>query len=579
MKLERLPNEVFHDLFEFFDPMELLHAFEGLNTRFNRLLFIYFRWYRLDFRSLSKLNFKLMCKQYLPLIIDHVSSICPSNDEETSQSYKHLIPYGLTIDEFTNLRSLLLQKINSSDTILNITSDCFYLPYLTHLKIVECTFTCGKSSQQLINNIWHIINLTHCSLDVIFARTFTFVGLPIISKSIKYLSIKKFTFSSMELTHLLRSTPSLRHIFITFAQIVNTELDRIFPIPLITSLQLQFNDSLSALISILKNMPNLLHLKLETGTINLNGNQWKQILIDYVPKIKIFRFLMKVFSFRHNNMDEQLEDFLNTFRTPFWLDDHQWFVRCDWPQHTNKVFILYTLPYCFSDTYVIYQNRWSKATCPNAHDYDSYNRVTNVFYKGRVDNLALYPRCYPNIRRLTLKLPFDNNFLTIIPTLDHLTSLNVIETRDNSRSESQLKALLVRAPRLAFLSVDVITFLQWAQSNITHASLRRLHLKHYRDRMNHYMNATQCSILADSLLGRQCEVLAIRIESRTIILDLIHKMCSLRALNCECKDDNWINNSLLCPKDELVEWLRNSLPETYSISRHEPRLVRLWINN
>ncbi|CAF4764779.1 unnamed protein product [Rotaria sp. Silwood2] len=117
--------------------MELLHAFEGLNTRFNRLLFIYFRSYRLDFRSLSKSNFKLMCKQYLPLIIDHVSSICLSNDEETSQSYKHLNHYGLTIDEFINLRSLLLQKMNSSDTILNITSDCFYLPYLTHLKIVE----------------------------------------------------------------------------------------------------------------------------------------------------------------------------------------------------------------------------------------------------------------------------------------------------------------------------------------------------------------------------------------------------------------------------------------------------------
>ncbi|CAF0909492.1 unnamed protein product [Rotaria sordida] len=362
-----------------------------------------------------------------------------------------------------------------------------------------------------------------------------------------------------ELNHLLRSTPSLQHLCITFGQSIDTKLDRVFPIPLITTLKLNFNGSLLALTSILQNMPNLLHLKLETETINLNGNQWKQILIDYVPKIKIFRFLMKVFSFRHNYTEEQLEDFLDTFRTPFWLDEHQWFIRCNWPQHINK-------------------NQWSKTTCPNARDYNSYDRVMNVFYKGRIDNLTLLPRCFPNIRRLTLRFPCNNHFWTIIPTLDHLTSLNVIETRENSRSEFLLEDLLNRAPRLDFLSVDGILFLSLVQLNISHTSLRRLQLKHYRARMNRYMNATQCSILADSLFGHQCEVLEIRVENRTIILDLVHKMYNLRALNCECQDDNWSNNSLLCSKDEFVEWLRNSLPKTYLVNRHQSRPVRLWIN-
>ncbi|CAF1244999.1 unnamed protein product [Rotaria sordida] len=87
--------------------------------------------------------------------------------------------------------------------------------------------------------------------------------------------------SEWELNHLLRSTPYLQHLCITFGQSIDTKLDRVFPIPLITTLKLDFNGSLLALTSILQNMPNLLHLKLETETINLNGNQWKQILIDY----------------------------------------------------------------------------------------------------------------------------------------------------------------------------------------------------------------------------------------------------------------------------------------------------------
>jgi hypothetical protein len=382
----------------------------------------------------------------------------------------------------------------------------------------------------------------------------------------------------MELAHLLSLTPSLQYLCITFGEAIGSELHRIFPAPLMTSLKLYFDGSLSALTNILESMPNLTHLKFETGTINLNGNQWRETLIKYVPKTKTFRFLMKVFSFKHNNLEEALEDLLNTFRTPFWLNDHKWFVRCDWPQHSNKMFVLYTLPYCFSNTYVIYQNRWSKTTCLDANDYNSYDRVMNVFYKGCINNIVLFPRYYPNIRRLTLRLPFDKHFWTIISTLDNLTSLKVIETREHNLSESQLKNLLNRTPRLQFLSIDAKSFIQLAILTITHPSLRRLELKHYHDRINRYMNATQCSILSNSLLGRQCEVLIIRVENRTIILDLINSMGNLRALTFQCQDDNSTKNSLLPTKDELVEWLQNSLPQTYSVSRHQSRFIRLWIN-
>ncbi|CAF2537333.1 unnamed protein product [Rotaria sp. Silwood2] len=121
-------------------------------------------------------------------------------------------------------------------------------------------------------------------------------------------------------------------------------------------------------------------------------------------------------------------------------------------------------------------------------------------------------------------------------------------------------------------------FLSLTQLNITHSSLRRLHLKHYRAKMNRYMNTAQYFILGDSSLERQGEVLLIRVENRAIILDLARTMDNLRALNCRCQDDIWNNNSLLFSKDELVEWLRNSVSEKCSIRRQQSRLIQLWIH-
>ena len=574
MNLESLPNEVLHEFFEYFNPIEIIHAFQDLNSRFNRLLFIYFSSYRLDFRATSKSKFDLICKQYLPSIVDRIRSLCLSEGDETPQLYENLTAYCLTVDEFTHLRSLLLQRIDSAKTILDITCDCFYLPYLTHLKIIGCNFTSDKDPQQLIYNIWHLSNLTHCTLDIVFGWRLSFSGLSIISKSVKYLSIRDYNFSSTELHHLFGLTPALQHLCIGFGESIDIKSHVIGTAPFITSLELRFGGSYSTLTNILKSVPSLLHLKLVTESINLNGDQWEQLLINYVPKIQTFRFLIRVLSLKFNHLEEHLEDLLRSFQTPFWIADHRWYVRCDWPQHTNKIFVLYTLPYCSTDTYVIYPNRWSKTTCPTLHTSNSYDRVIDVFYKGHIYDLASTHIFYPRIRCLTLKLPFDNNFWTIIPTLDYLTSLKVIGDHVSRRSESHLKDLLGRAPGLTFLSVDAMLFLPLAQFPITHTSLCRLELKTSRSSPNRYLSATQCSVLADSLLGRQCEVLTIRVENRAIILGLIEKMNNLRALNFECQDDS----SLSHPNDELVQWLRGSLPEAYSVDRHRSRLVRVWID-
>jgi len=49
MKLECLANELLMEIFEYLTAIDLLHTFHYLNSRFNTLLFKYFREYNLDF--------------------------------------------------------------------------------------------------------------------------------------------------------------------------------------------------------------------------------------------------------------------------------------------------------------------------------------------------------------------------------------------------------------------------------------------------------------------------------------------------------------------------------------------------
>ena len=57
-------------------------------------------------------------------------------------------------------------------------------------------------------------------------------------------------------------------------------------------------------------------------------------------------------------------------------------------------------------------------------------------------------------------------------------------------------------------------------------------------------------------------------------------MANLRALSFESQDDKWTydENSLLLARDELIEWLQQHLPSTYTVRRDVLGEIRLWIH-
>jgi len=177
------------------------------------------------------------------------------------------------------------------------------------------------------------------------------------------------------------------------------------------------------------------------------------------------------------NKEEQMDELLHSFQTHFWLEERQWFVRCDAnpPEYISEFVILYTLPYNFGD--FTYSNHClSKSTCPNDEDYWSYDRVRTLGYeqgnKCILKESTPYSPSFHNIHHLVAPLPSSTNFLSCISSLNQSISLEV--SLCNDTAYSQLENLLHRAPHLDSLSLTSSSSIQLTLFQMKTISIRRL---------------------------------------------------------------------------------------------------------
>ncbi|CAF1019433.1 unnamed protein product [Adineta steineri] len=581
MYFESLANELLLDIFEFFDGIDLFRSFYGLNTRFNNLLSTHFHPYRFDFRSISKHNFNFICHHCLPLIIERIISLKLSNDDETPNLPNFLFSYGFTLDKFIRLQSLSLYSISSFKELNDIIVRCDQLPYLTHLYLIDGANDGEKKDTQLLfNNIWHLKKLHHLSINYILLGKLCLSRISVESLSIQYLYIENISCDLKNLLHLFKYTPNLRYL--------NTAIhynvaDEQIPIQIcsITSLKLTFESSVPVMIKLFQMMPNLYSLTLKTMDIYLSGNKWKKILLNYLTKLQIFRLRM-YFEFPHEkNINEQFEKLINTYRSSFWIKKHQWFVQCDSiPFGTYNHGILYTLPYAFN-SFICYDTLISKYTCPDEKTYWRYKNVNSLQYMkykiNPTDYLNNLPIQFPNIQHLKIGFPFDEQFYSFIPSLNQLKSLEIV--LGENYIYQQLQTLINLSPCLYSLRLFYSFDSKISVKQITSSSIRRLSFITKCSMTLAYFNNDECTDLAYSQLGQRCEVLVIKIENRNNVLILINIMKNLRSLVVQCKVDTWDKRNTSLNEDELVEWLRLSLPSTYSICRdtNETSYIRIWI--
>ncbi|CAF3808035.1 unnamed protein product [Rotaria sordida] len=591
MNLEFLPNELIFNLFEYLSILDLFQAFYGLNSRLNTLILAHCRKCRLDFESITKTNFDIICKNYLPYIIDRIISLRLSDDDNTPQQIDLFLSYNFHLQQFINLQIISLSNIHSSYILDKLISECSQLISLTHFTLIKCYISINRSNaNRLYSKIWSLSKLNYCYLDISFTHASYFPMSTVISTSLKHLSIINISCYLNELIHLFQSTPNLQYLSIEFMDYANE-----FELPLhilsITHLKLSFDSSLDILQYLLQNLPDLYNLTLETCNIYMDGYQWEEMIRKYLTKLRKFRFKMRFSALNDENKEIQSDQILNSFRTKFWIDEHQWFVRCHWyssdEQNRFDFIDLFTLPYAFKDFLSYTGCTLAKSTCPNDDEYWSYNHVNNLCYGSSHFTSSIMSRVrFSNIQYLSLSLPFNDKFLLVVSKLDRLTSLciSINNHKKTNNVLSQLQIILDRAPCLYSLSLG-----PWSSFNLqiplmenTSKSIRRLNFQGYAWGKNWcYFDNEQCRQLSCSSLGVQCETLLIKVKNRRNVLDLVNSMSNLRALNVRCEDDHWTNqkDTLSQTKDELIEWLQDNLPSSSMITRdtHQIHTVRLWI--
>lgn len=581
MTFALLANELLLEVFEYFNTIHLFRAFYNLNSRIDALLLCYFQDYHLDFQSISKRNFDVICNQQLPFIINQIISLRLTDNDETPTLPNLFLSYGFTLDQFTRLKSLTLNHIYSFDIVNQLIIQCQSLPYLIHLSLIQCClYTKDKNTASLINHIWCLRKLINCNLSNNFQDPNLLSTIQTNSISIQNLSLDSIPCDLNDLFNLFQYTPYLQRLRTTMSPSYQNQSFEIV-ISSIISLKIFHVNSISFLM-IIQQMPNLRYLTMESTNICLNGHEWETIILDYLPNIQLFRLKMKFIFPNQNYIEHQIDQLIQTFQTTFWLEKYQWFVRCHCTGQRNdiKIGVLYTLPYTFEEFHLMNAEYYHKSTCPNEDDYLSYNHVRNLHigndYHEHFSQLNIR---LPNIRYLSINLPCDNRLWSCISSFNRLISLAIrISCADSQYS--QLRLLSEQINCLESLKLEGFNDLNNAYISFFLSKITSIHRLDILDNPCH--NNEACVILANSSLGRQCEVLLIEVENRADVLYLINTMSQLRILIFRCEYIRWNDADIAIPlkNNELFTWLQHRLPSMCLFTRDShlaSSYMRVWI--
>ena len=634
MKLEFLSNELLFDIFDYMSFGQVLHSFQSLNSHFNQLIFVYLRMARhLDLRFMSFHNFNIFYRSQLPNITNQITSLTVSGGDETTLPIECFCCENLCFRQFSNLQSLLLYHIHSQVTMMKLALELDYLPHLIHIKLIDCCLPPGENANQsLIDRIWTVPKLMRFDLSTRSCRKLQQLWPSVISPSVKYVSFQNPTKGECLLPSMLQCTPSLRYLYMN--SYFGGEYATLPILPFLVKLELYEGCSLILFSTIrtnelkifLEKLPNLCHLTIESSKMFMDGYQWENVITNCLPNLKTFRCKMGIDVHTSDNIEARMYALKSSFKSHFWIEDHQWFIRCYLKLQTGcrRYIVYHTLPDIFTPPILFADYIWSLSTCPNENDYSfsdfvhhslakmntvmkTSNRATSskrsISFCERISNtfrlqwngrkrLVKTPQT-PSLdagnrssawiyaHNLSVELPFEPHFSKSIPKLDQLISLKVLFLAENT-NQFDLQVLLDRAPNLRSLDIVCNRMLtsKFILDNIRHSAIRKLGLPD-ADSLGTgiFYNLQQCVELSRSPLGKQCEILSIGVQNRECTIYLINEMINLQFLTVSTYDNDIPNALSLGERYDLITWLKLTLPSSIKIANYDccGKHLQLWI--
>ncbi|CAF1659236.1 unnamed protein product, partial [Rotaria magnacalcarata] len=147
-------NELVLDLFKFLVSAHLIHAFLGINSRFDALVLNHFQTHGLDFRTISNNDFDTICQRHLMSTINRIFALRLSDQDDTSEQITRFYAYDFTPCNLAHLRSLSFFHNHSESNIHKLLLNLHDLSQLTHLTFEQCSISRDRSYfLMFVNNI------------------------------------------------------------------------------------------------------------------------------------------------------------------------------------------------------------------------------------------------------------------------------------------------------------------------------------------------------------------------------------------------------------------------------------------
>ncbi|CAM4927705.1 unnamed protein product [Rotaria socialis] len=484
-----LPVELLYQIFDYLDAPTIFLSVRSTCRRLKAIVNTYDR-FNLNLSSISKPDFHIICSSIHP---SNIILLTLSDDSHTPGQIELFLSL-FCIRQFNQLRSLTLCAIKE-DHLNN------FLQHINTISLIALSFNVTKYSHRktkrtaaLISSVLMQLSLRKLHLGIEYNRIRT-VNWPV-QCTVQYLRMVK----SIEFNEFCSILHQLSHLrTLVLGNVISIELSSLTPCRQIISLTFEdYSMEMYQLALILSLTPSLIHLKLIGNNNSFQGNQCEQLIQENLPLLNKFEFFLWQQNLTSRNRDI-IEEIIEQFRTPFWLEYKRWFITCEYSVENSSEIRLYSIPVCCS--YFNYEPEAIKVSCSNlplivSDGISTMDNVKNVFVNTRkattaasklqIEQLKYHLFLKTTQLALTVEKHWPLNTVQLLSSLIDLSQLVYLkidssEIRFNSDMMTGIASLLKQTCNISSLEIQ-FSFSQ-QNSAITAESIYSIiptHVKHLR---------------------------------------------------------------------------------------------------
>jgi hypothetical protein len=322
--IESLPTELWCEVFEFFDAIELYHTFGNLNSKITSILSESIPLY---FKIGTTTDYDFSSRIILPTVNNLANVKSVKFDQEFQiEEFFTIWP----ISGFSQLRCLSLVYLGAlmSDCSILLLEQLSTLTHFECLRIrVGCIANYDKCLKRLLQLIFIENQVFHSLKHFVFQSypNSNFLALPTTGKPT---NLKSIALPSISLDQLVQLFPSIPHIKYIKINYLFVDLDTIAALktpssnsalPNLVELNLQLNRyaTFEYIEFLLQQVPNVNQLKFKCHYCLINGNKWEMLLARNCSKLQKFELMF------FGDYFDALPIFIeiqSSFSTTFWIE-------------------------------------------------------------------------------------------------------------------------------------------------------------------------------------------------------------------------------------------------------------------